>query len=197
MVFLHIDTKNYEDKNEKGENLIDKLNKFINKNNSHVFILYYMEGCGPCNATRPEWKKLKNVFKKYENDENIIIVDIDQILSSKLKGLKEPTSFPTIRYITNNGNYTENYEDSEIKTKDRTIDSFSDWINIKTTNMKGGKKREKRGKGKKVTMKKKNVTKRKNMKAGKWSLKYKKSINCNKPKGFSQRQYCKYSRNKK
>ena len=29
-----------------------------------------------------------------------------------------------------------------------------------------------------------------------WSLKYKKSINCKKPKGFSQKQYCKYGRNK-
>ena len=30
----------------------------------------------------------------------------------------------------------------------------------------------------------------------KWSLKYKKSINCNRPKGFSQKQYCKYGRKK-
>jgi Leucine-rich repeat (LRR) protein len=28
----------------------------------------------------------------------------------------------------------------------------------------------------------------------KWSLKYKKSINCRRPRGFSQRQYCKYGR---
>lgn len=28
----------------------------------------------------------------------------------------------------------------------------------------------------------------------KWSKKYKKSINCNRPRGFSQRQYCKYGR---
>ncbi len=28
----------------------------------------------------------------------------------------------------------------------------------------------------------------------KWSITYKKSINCNKPKGFSQKQYCKYGR---
>ena len=28
----------------------------------------------------------------------------------------------------------------------------------------------------------------------KWSLKYKHSINCQRPKGFSQRQYCKYGR---
>jgi len=27
-----------------------------------------------------------------------------------------------------------------------------------------------------------------------WSLKYKKSINCNLPRGFSQKQYCKYGR---
>ena len=27
-----------------------------------------------------------------------------------------------------------------------------------------------------------------------WSAKYKKSINCNRPKGFSQKQYCKYGR---
>lgn len=30
----------------------------------------------------------------------------------------------------------------------------------------------------------------------KWSLKYKKSINCKKPRGFSQKQYCKYGRKK-
>lgn len=29
---------------------------------------------------------------------------------------------------------------------------------------------------------------------GKWSEKYKKSIDCNNPKGFSQRQHCKYGR---
>ena len=29
---------------------------------------------------------------------------------------------------------------------------------------------------------------------GKWSKKYKRSINCRRPKGFSQRQHCKYGR---
>lgn len=31
----------------------------------------------------------------------------------------------------------------------------------------------------------------------KWSNKYKKSINCHNPKGFSQKQYCKYGRKHK
>jgi hypothetical protein len=44
------------------------------------------------------------------------------------------------------------------------------------TKMKGGKTQ---GKGKR-----------------KWSLKYKKSINCRRPKGFSKRQHCKYGRKK-
>jgi len=31
----------------------------------------------------------------------------------------------------------------------------------------------------------------------KWSLKYKKSIDCNRPKGFSQKQHCKYGKTRK
>ncbi len=38
------------------------------------------------------------------------------------------------------------------------------------------------------------MTKRSHKK--KWSTKYKRSINCHKPKGFSQKQYCKYGRRK-
>ena len=40
-------------------------------------------------------------------------------------------------------------------------------------------------------------TNTKSKRGGKWSLKYKKSINCRKPKGFSQKQHCKYGRKKK
>jgi hypothetical protein len=36
----------------------------------------------------------------------------------------------------------------------------------------------------------------KQTKKRKWSLKYKKSINCKRPKGFSQKQHCKYGRKK-
>ncbi len=41
------------------------------------------------------------------------------------------------------------------------------------------------------------MTKRKKMIGGKWSIKYKKSINCSRPKGFSQKQYCKFGRKTK
>ncbi len=38
------------------------------------------------------------------------------------------------------------------------------------------------------------TTRRNKKMGGKWSIKYKKSINCNRPKGFSQKQHCKYGR---
>jgi hypothetical protein len=44
------------------------------------------------------------------------------------------------------------------------------------------------------------MTKRKTLKRAptarkrKWSLKYKRTIDCNHPKGFSQKQHCKYGR---
>ena len=40
------------------------------------------------------------------------------------------------------------------------------------------------------------IESKKNYKGGKWSLKYKRSIDCKHPKGFSQKQHCKYGRKK-
>jgi len=45
--------------------------------------------------------------------------------------------------------------------------------------------------------KRRRITHKKGAKAkrgGSWSLKYKKSINCKRPRGFSQKQYCKYGK---
>ena len=42
----------------------------------------------------------------------------------------------------------------------------------------------------------KNTKKLNKGKRRKWSRKYKNSINCRRPKGFSQKQHCKYGRNK-
>jgi vacuolar-type H+-ATPase subunit F/Vma7 len=178
MVFIHIDKKNANKFLGKNKNGFSSLERYLKKD--HVFLLIYMEGCGPCNAVRPEWAKIKNVFKKYDNNENIVIIDIDKDIVDKINYMQKPSSFPTIKYISNKEKITENYEDSNISNKDRTIDSFVEWINSKNKNnnlQKGGKTRKLRG--------------------GKWSLKYKRSINCKRPNGFSQKQYCKYSRKNK
>jgi hypothetical protein len=173
MVFLHIDTQNYNKKGETGETPIQTLNRFI-RTGKDIFALIYMEGCGPCNATRPEWKKIGNVLKKdITKNENVLVVDIDKNLLSKVKNMgSEPKGFPTIRFISKNGKIAEDFEDCKLSEeyKNRTIDSFVKWIKLKSNKTK--------------------------QTGGKWSRKYKQSINCNRPKGFSQKQYCKYTRKK-
>ena len=197
MVYLQINKKNYV---SGKPNLIDKLNKHLTHKDDKIFILFYMEGCGPCNATRPEWSKLKNVLSNhFLNRDDIVIVSIDKDLAGKLKNIgKEPNSFPTMRYMTHAGKINETYEDSDISKKDRTIDSFVEWIQHKSgeTNITQSVKHHLNTKThkNKTHQKMKKFRGTRKHKGGKWSLKYKRSINCNRPKGFSQKQHCKYGR---
>lgn len=166
MITLHVDPTT---------NNTHELNKYVDQGKDS-FMLYYMEGCGPCNATRPEWKKIRNVLEnKYKNNNNLLIADVDQDCLKDINHLPiSPVGFPTMVYLNKNKNVHENYEDSSVKDKDRSVDSFIEWIENKVPSQTGGKTKKKR----------------------RWSLKYKKSINCKRPRGFSQRQHCKYGRKK-
>jgi hypothetical protein len=163
MKFLHINNNNSKD-----------INKDIN-NGKDVFLLIYMEGCGPCNMVRPEWKKIENIFQNKNNKKynNVVIADIESELLDNIKLTNQPVGFPTMKYISNKGKHEENYEG------ERDVDSFIQWINTKIKDSNS------------------NTFKRKIHKGGKWTKKYKKSINCKRPKGFSQKQYCKYGRKNK
>jgi len=184
MVFLYINQQNYKKDNK---NLVEELDKLMSKKDNKIFLLIFMEGCGPCAATRPEWAKLKNVLPDdFLNRDDIVVASIDHELCEQLTNLKsKPPSFPTMRFITGGGDDVENYEDSKIENKDRTVDSFVEWIKMKSGDKKGGSKKR-RTKTRKL----------RNKKGGKWSAKYKRSINCKRPKGFSQKQHCKYGRKK-
>jgi len=164
---------------------IEKLKNAIS-GGKHVFLLIFMNGCGPCNETKPKWHDFES---KHKNDNDVVIVDIEQGSLGEVKNLigKDPSGFPCMRYIKN-GNIEE-YEDCKNidKTKLRTLESFEEWLHKKT-----GKKEKQNGGSIKRNATKKRRTRGK--KGGKWSMKYKKSINCKRPKGFSQRQHCKYGR---
>lgn len=121
MHLLHVDS-------ETNAPLIDKMIQ----DGKNVFILVYMVGCAPCNATKPEWKMMgETIQKQYKNDENLVIIDADQELMSHIKMIGDVQEFPTLKYITNNGNTIESYEDSDIRTKDRSSDSFINWVESK------------------------------------------------------------------
>jgi hypothetical protein len=113
--------KHNQTKHSRKSTSVNELNNAI-KNGNHVFLLIYMEGCGPCNATRPEWEKVKNVLKeKYKN--KYIHLPLN------------PAGFPTMVYISQKGKNIQNYEDLK---KDRKVDSFVEWILQNTKQMRGG-----------------------------------------------------------
>jgi len=168
------------------------FNKYV-ESGKQIFILVYMEGCGPCNATRPEWSKIKSVLeKKYSHNNNIVVADIDQQLLNEIKYVSGVSGFPMMRYIAKKGKISEEYEKSSIKSKDRSIDSFVEWIEskVKPYNLEHSKH---------VTKSRKYHASKKHMQmgGGKWSTRYRNSINCNRPKGFSQRQFCKAKKMRK
>ena len=159
MKILHIDPTT---KNTK------LFNEYVEQG-KHIFVIFYLEGCGPCNATRPEWKKIENVLKdKYGKNENLVIADVDQELLKEIKYLTtQPKGFPTLRYISDKGKTSEDYEDCpnlKDDEKDRKVDSFVKWIDSKMFKQKGGKRNRKSGKriksGKRRTNKRRKTNKR-------------------------------------
>jgi thiol-disulfide isomerase/thioredoxin len=126
---------------DNSNNNIEIINKYI-EHGKDVFILVFMEGCGPCNATRPEWNKIKDILEeKYINNNNIVVIDVNNNFLKDLKYIGEVDGFPTLKYISENGNKVENYEDASIDNKDRSVDSFIKWIESKIDkNKKGGSK---------------------------------------------------------
>ena len=100
---------------------ISSVNDYLQSENPS-FVLLYMDGCGPCSETHPQWKKME---KKFSNNENIGIFDIemsnlDNIQHKNLT--KDVTGFPTMRYVK--GNICEDYEKCNGITTDRSYNSF-------------------------------------------------------------------------
>jgi thiol-disulfide isomerase/thioredoxin len=182
-----IKVKSEADTDSKDKEIEEHIEK-----GTPVFVLVYMEGCGPCMATRPEWEKIKDEhFSK-----QVVVVDVDQSILPKLEKLKstivskngEIAGFPTMVAITKNGNKVDDY------SGDRTVGAFKSWIEETIANVGGNKLVG--GRKTRRVKRKSSRTRKTTKKTGgrKWSLKYKKSINCNRPRGFSQKQYCKYGR---
>ena len=118
MIFLHINSKS---------NNASLFNKYVEEG-KHIFVLFYMEGCGPCNLTKPEWKEIETMMKSESND-NVVIVDVDQEVLEEIQYLQsKPVGFPTMRYITNKGKTSEDYNG------ERKTSAFVSWIKSKMKN---------------------------------------------------------------
>lgn len=120
--------------------IIDHVNAFLQSDHP-AFVLFYMDGCGPCAATRPEWIRLEDEFSD-DNMTGIIDIEMSKMPEVHNKKLRENVAgFPTMRYIRDG--HCEDYEDCDGITKDRSYRSFIDWIKKK----EGKRRRGKRGGG--------------------------------------------------
>jgi len=106
---------------------LDRLNKIMSDPKNHVFVFFFMHGCGPCNNTHPQWDTF--VKNNTPPPPNVFLVRIDQSLSNQIKHVKDaPSSFPTLRCY-HKGTYTTYENCSTIKNKDRSAESFQQWLN--------------------------------------------------------------------
>ncbi len=185
------------------------LNYFIeklNNNNKCTMIFVFANWCGHCKAMKPEMTKFKQELKA-DNNVPALVAFLEETDMNKNKDkiqdlpfADEVNGFPTIVFRDEGDDKFTSY------SGDRTHQAFMKFI--KQHAMKGGRKKKgghheplilgalaaaKAAKfiQKKLSKKKRKKRKTKKRKGGKWSLKYKRSINCKKPKGFSQKQYCK------
>jgi thiol-disulfide isomerase/thioredoxin len=101
----------------KDDKALQKLKKHY-EDGMNVFVLIYMNGCGPCEETKPEWLNLKN--KKWDNT---IVAQIDKdILPERgVFSLEKISGFPTIRHFSKGKE--EDYNDK------RNSQLFEKWIN--------------------------------------------------------------------
>jgi len=185
MPVIHIPSKMNQ---TKMKDYASTINKFL-KSGKNAFVLIYMDGCGPCMNTHPKWLELESDFKD-QDDIGVFDIEMSNLGEINHEGLKRNIAgYPTMRHV--HGDSASEYEKCENISHDRTHESFVDWIN----KMSSKKKSSMRGGGRsraKVGRRTRKTTKRARRTSGgrKWSLKYKRSINCRRPRGFSQRQYC-------
>ena len=104
------------------------VNQYVN-DGADMFMLIYMEGCGPCNATRPEWGKLEDALNhQYKNNDKLVLATINSTIVGSINHIGDVNGFPTILYLSNNGSKIEHFEDSSINDKQRNVDCFMNWI---------------------------------------------------------------------
>jgi len=135
MKFKSINEKTLNHKKE-----IESIKKSI-QNGDRVYILVHQLGCPPCQATLPEWLKMKNELsqkhdsnnsknsKNSKNSNNILVADVEK---SYIDGMQDYIGdidgFPTMKLIKDNGKTKQPYESSNVSKKDRSLASFKEWV---------------------------------------------------------------------
>jgi len=114
-----------------------KLENIHNKPNHHIVTLFYRDGCPPCDAMKPEWKKACDQFRQQykckNNDvsERTVIANVDDKGIQYLhKVFHKIEGTPTIMYMSNNNNkhVLREFRGKNGKNAKRTSVNFVKWL---------------------------------------------------------------------
>ena len=106
---------------------VNEINKMI-EDGKNVFVLIYMDGCGPCMQTKPKWDQMAQDLSNPEIEDDIVIADVNKNYMNDLKHIGDIDGYPTMKHIGKKGQHVKAYEDSHVKQKDRSPESFKEWI---------------------------------------------------------------------
>jgi thiol-disulfide isomerase/thioredoxin len=118
------------------------LNEYNNAvMNGKAMVLYYMQGCGACEAMKPEWEKFEDELSKEKYNSYDVLVA--RVRSDYLNDVKCDHSgligFPTILELSN-GQKVSEYEGK------RTKEGFIGFFEEISKSMSGGGRKTKRNK---------------------------------------------------
>lgn len=161
----------------RSSTLMSKVTRSSGKNQKH---------CGDTNMINNAINIIKITPESKRN-----IRPLKEILNEQRVKSQQPQQYVPINQMKQNIDKTR-----ELAFKsDNLQNDASDFSKASKQLLEQQKQKKKRfglfgGKTRRKTKRSKQTKRRK------WSLKYKKSINCKRPKGFSQKQHCKYGRKK-
>jgi hypothetical protein len=104
----------------------------------HGVVLFYMNGCNPCNMIKPHWNSAINDLKE-EIGEEMILGAVEQAavegFNKHINVSRHVNGFPTILYL-----HPSNHSSPEVYKGTRTDEDIKVWIKEKKNRSTGAKK---------------------------------------------------------
>jgi hypothetical protein len=109
-----------ENDTPENNSKIQKVNEHV-RNNKHIVIYFYKDGCPFCEKTTPQWD---NLFNYLPSINDLLLLRINKLLYEKLQSVGEkPMLYPHIRYI--HGSHIDTFKK---EGDERNSKSISIWI---------------------------------------------------------------------
>ena len=114
-----------------NDSSLEEFNNLVN--GSNMMVLYYMPGCGHCEALKPEWEKFENDIA--DSSKDVIVAKIRSDYLGNVNCDKDIMGYPTI-YELKDGKKVREFEE------DRNSEELTKFFNQVGSSMNGGSRRK-------------------------------------------------------